>query len=185
MGGGGGYQQSKTDADSSSQSGISNTYKEALSADAYGQQKQMNQMASQAASSPFGYFQGKHANQLIPQGRYGMPMSFDQFGDTMSQDMFARASAGGSMRGQNTPENTGNVVGSAIRGGYQFMTPYLMQNSQYMAELPDKLMAQRLGYLQSAQSSTAGLLGSQSKYESDTDSYGGNANYATFHTGGS
>jgi hypothetical protein len=175
MGGGGGYQQSKQDAESNAQSGISNTYKEPLSAAAYGQQQNMNKMANEFANSPFGYFQGQNVNKLIPQGRYGMPMSFDQFGDTMASDMFSRASAGGSMRGQNTPENTNNVVGSAVRGGYQFMTPYLMQNSQYMAELPDKLMSQRLGYLQSAQSSTSGLLGSQSAYRSEGDSFGVNA----------
>ena len=175
MGGGGGYQQADQQAASASQAGISNTYKEQLSADTYNRSKRMGQMAEEFARSPFGYFQGKNVNQLIPQGKYGMPASFDQYGDTMAKDMFSKASAGGAMRGQTTPENTNNVVGSAIRGGYQFMTPYLLQNSQYMTELPDKLMSQRLGYLQSAQASDAGLLGSQSTYNSSGSSFGVNA----------
>jgi hypothetical protein len=76
------------------------------------------------------------------------------------------------MRGQVTPENTNQIVGSSMLNASQFLMPHILQNQQYLNALPDQLASQRLGYLQADQASKAGLLGSQSDAMGKTRAFG-------------
>jgi hypothetical protein len=172
---GGGYQHS--DQQSSSTSGISRQYKDALSADAYNQSQLYGRQAQEFFQSPFGYFQNQNIRSLIPQNEFGLPIQTTQALNALANNWYSRASAGGAMRGQVTPENTNQVVGSALLNGAQWLIPQITQNQQYLAELPDKLMASRLGYLQSDLATKAGLLGSTSDYRGSGE--GVHFNYAT------
>ena len=139
--------------------GISRTYKEPLSKDAYQENQLLGSMSQQAAQSPFGYFQGQHIRDLVPQNQYGLPMQTTDALQALGNQWFNKASAGGAMRGQVTPENTNQIVGSSMLNASQFLTPYIIQNQQYLNNLPDQLNAQRLGYLQASQAAKTGLLG--------------------------
>jgi hypothetical protein len=167
-----GYNQQKSQQSSASTSGISNDYKDDLSEDAYRESQKYGQAAASYASSPFGYFQGQHVSQLMPQNEFGLPIQTTQALTSLANQWYSKASAGGAMRGQVTPYNTNQVVGSALTSGAQFLAPYIMQNQQYLAELPDKLAASRLSYLQGSQATKASLLGSQSVYQGDSSGFG-------------
>lgn len=162
MSGAFGYSQSESNQASDSTSGISREYKGALSADAYAESQRLTDMSRQAAESPFGYFQGRNIRDLVPQNQYGLPIQTTEALAALGNQWFNKASAGGAMRGQVTPENTNQIVGSAMLNGAQFLTPYILQNQQYLNSLPDQLNAQRLGYLQASQAAKSNLLGTQS-----------------------
>lgn len=153
-------------------SGIDKEYRPAMSADAYGQSRVMRDYANQAASSPFGYFQGRNIRDLVTQNEYGLPIQTSQALAALGNQWFSKASAGGAMRGQITPENTNQIVGSSMLNAAQFLTPYIMQNQQYLNQLPDQLNAQRLGFLQADQDSRARLLGSSSSGQGSSYGFG-------------
>lgn len=172
MSGAFGYSQSDSEQSSNSTSGISRTYKEPLSRDAYDESQLLSRYSRQAAESPFGYFQGQNIRNLVLQNQYGLPMETTQALNALGNQWFSKASAGGAMRGQVTPENTNQIVGSAMLNGAQFLTPYILQNQQYLNALPDQLNSQRLGYLQASQAAKAGLLGSQSNASGQGSGFG-------------
>jgi hypothetical protein len=171
-GGAFGYQQSKTDQSSSSTAGISREYKGAVSRDAYEGSQRLSDMSRQYAESPFGYFQGQNIRDMVPQNQYGLPVQTTEALAALGNQWFSKASAGGAMRGQVTPENTNQIVGSSMLNASQFLMPHILQNQQYLNALPDQLASQRLGYLQADQASKAGLLGSQSDAMGKTRAFG-------------
>lgn len=172
MSGAFGYSQSESSNSSESNSGIGKEYKGALSRDAYAENQSLTEASKQAAESPFGYFQGQQIRSLIPQNQYGLPEQTTQALTALGNQWFNKASAGGAMRGQVTPENTNQIVGSAMLNGSQFLMPYILQNQQYLNGLPDQLNAQRLGYLQASQNAKAGLLGSTSTAQGSGSGFG-------------
>lgn len=166
------YNQSKQAAQQQSEHGISSAYRGALSSDAYTENQYLTDQTRQAVESPFGYYRGQHVNQLVPQGQYGLPAQVDNMVGALGNQWFNKASAGGAMRGQVTPENTNNVVGSAMTNAAQFLTPYILANQQYLQGLPKNLYNQDLGFLQASQSAKASMLGGQSSGTSTGSSFG-------------
>jgi hypothetical protein len=123
-------------------------------------------MAGQFANSPFGFFQGQSVNQLAPiNPATGLPNELNSAMGSMANQMFSKASAGGSLQGMNSPENTAGVVGSSLNNIGQFLTPYVLDYQKYRQQLPEQLMASRLGFLQNTLGSMGAGLGSQSSYK--------------------
>jgi len=169
---GGGYQESSQK--SNSFSGLRGTpYFDTVAPGIANNAKLAGRLAGQFATSPFGYFQGKSVNDLIPTDKTGLPVEVGQALQGMGQDMFSKASAGGALRGQVDQQNTPGVVGSALQNIGQFLTPYIMDFKKYMTSLPDQLMNSRLGFLQNTIGATSPLVGSQSQYTGN--SFGFNA----------
>jgi len=127
--------------------------------------------------SPFGFFQGQSVNELAPVGPNGLPPEVGNALSSYAGQMFNKASAGGAMRGQVTPENTQGIVGSSLNNIGQFLTPYIMDYAKYRQQLPEQLMASRLGFLQNTIGSLSSSLGSESKYSGS--SFGANAGWAS------
>jgi len=173
MSGSFGYNQAESSQQSESTTGISRAYREPLSRDAYEGSQFLGQASREAYDSPFGYYRGQNIRDLVPQNQYGLPIQTTEMLHSLGNQWFSKASAGGSMRGQNTPENTNQIVGSAMLNGAQFLTPYILQNQQYLNGLPDQLYSQRLGYLQADQASRAALLqGGQSNSSGSSNAFG-------------
>lgn len=148
-----------------SKSGLRGPYADRLSADLYGATKNTLGMAKQYANSPFGYFQGQHVSSLVPTNQFGLPVATTGALEAFGDQMFSKASAGGALRGNIQPESTSGVVGSALQGIGQFLIPYITEFQKYMTQLPESLMASRLGFLQNTIGSAAPLLGSESQYK--------------------
>lgn len=178
MAGAFGYQESGQQQESQQASGISRQYKDPLSADAYRENQYLTDQTRQAYDSPFGYYRGQNIRDLVPQNQYGLPIQTTEALAALGNQWFNKASAGGAMRGQVTPENTNQIVGSSMLNASQFLTPYILQNQQYLNQLPDQLMSQRLGYLQASQAAKTGLLGGQST------GYGSGYGYGVQMSGG-
>lgn len=172
MAGAFGYQESGQQQESQQTSGISRQYKDPLSADAYRENQYLTDQTRQAYDSPFGYYRGQNIRDLVPQNQYGLPIQTTEALAALGNQWFNKASAGGAMRGQVTPENTNQIVGSSMLNASQFLTPYILQNQQYLNQLPDQLMSQRLGYLQASQAAKTGLLGGQSTGDGSGYGYG-------------
>lgn len=167
-----GFSQSESNQSSESNTGISKGYKDILSRDAYDENQYLGNASRAAAESPFGFFQNQNIRSLIPQNQYGLPAETTQALGALANQWFSKASAGGAMRGQVTPENTNQIVGSSMLNASQFLMPYILQNQQYLNELPDKLNAQRLGYLQASQEAKARLLGSSGTSQGSGSGFG-------------
>ena len=173
MSGSFGYNQADSSQQSESTTGISRGYRDPLSHNAYEGSQFLGQASREAYDSPSGYYRGQNIRDLVPQNQYGLPVQTTEMLGALGNQWFSKASAGGSMRGQNTPENTNQIVGSAMLNGAQFLTPYVMQNQQYLNGLPDQLYSQRLGYLQADQASRAALLqGGQSNSSGSSNAFG-------------
>ncbi len=172
MSGAFGYSQSDSSQSSESNSGISKGYKDMLSKDAYQENQYLSQASKNAAESPFGYYQGQNIRSLVPQNQYGLPVETTQALQALGNQWFSKASAGGAMRGQVTPENTNQIVGSSMLNASQFLMPYILQNQQYLNALPDQLNSQRLGYLQASQAAKASLLGSSGSAQGQGSGFG-------------
>lgn len=165
MGGGGafGYQESKQD--SQSYSGLRGTqYFDPLANDVSQSSRLLGNLARGYATSPFGYFQGKSTNDLVPTGRFGLPTEVEGALGGLGQDMFSKTSAGGALRGQVDQQNTPGIIGSALQDIGQFLTPYILDFKKYITSLPDQLMNSRLGFLQNTIGAQGPLVGSQSQY---------------------
>lgn len=159
---GGGYQESNQRSDSSS--GFQNTPYFGRAIDAAIKPFEMvGNLATRYAQSPFGFFQGKSVNDLVPTTN-GLPNELMGFLSAATKQMYNKASAGGAMRGQVTPQSTGAVVGSALNNIAQFITPHVLDFKKYMVGLPDTLMNSRLGFLQNTLGAQAPLVGSRSSY---------------------
>ena len=166
---------SSSEQRSESVSGLRGNYADRFSKDLYGVGKDATTLARQYAASPFGFFQGKSVNELVPTNQYGLPVATTNSLNAFGNSMFSKASAGGALRGGVQPESTTGVVGSALQGIGQFLIPYINDFQKYMTQLPDQLMASRLGFLQNTMSSGAGLLGSKSNYSGDSFGFNFNA----------
>lgn len=169
---GGGYQTSNQQSDS--YSGLRGTnYFDGLARNLSQTGSFASNLARKYAKSPFGFFQGKSVNDLVPTGRFGLPVEVEQALSGLGNDMFSKSSAGGALRGQLDQQNTSGVVGSSLSNIGQFLTPYVMDFKKYMTSLPDQLMNSRLGFLQNTLGAASPLLGSQSHYTGN--SWGFNA----------
>jgi hypothetical protein len=92
----------------------------------------------------------------------------------LANKYFADASAGGSLRGQNTPENTNNVVGSALTNFGLAAAPYLQDTWKYTAELPTRLNAANLDYLNNVSQQDAAAMGGSSSSSGSSNAFGFN-----------
>ncbi len=170
---GGAYNTSKQQSDS--QSGLQGTdYFPNVAKNAAVTSNTAGNLARQYASSPFGFFQGKSVNDLVPTNSMGLPVELNAALSQMGNDMFSKASAGGALRGQVDQQNTPGIVGSSLQNIGQFLTPYIMDFKKYMTSLPDTLMNSRLGFLQNTLGAQAPLLGSKSAYSGSSFGIQGN-----------
>lgn len=175
MSGAFGYNEQSHEQSAQSNSGISNGYKGRLSEDAYKENQFLGQESKAAYESPFGFYRGQNIRDMVPQNQYGLPAETTKALNALGNQWFSKASAGGAMRGQITPEHTDQIVGSSMLNASQFLMPYILQNQQYLNELPDKLNSQRLGYLQASQGAKTGLLGNSSSAQGSGSGFGFNA----------
>jgi hypothetical protein len=156
---------SKSKQKSESFSGLRGTPQFAGFAQQYGDTA--NRTASLAHSygqSPVNMFQGQTGQQITNTNPLtGLPMAFNNNLTSFGNQMFANASAGGSMRGQNSPENTQGVVGSAMTNMGATLLPYITDWQKYMIGLPEELKKSRLGMYQSTLGAMAPGLGNQSQ----------------------
>lgn len=172
-----GYNQSKSQQESKSQSGLRGGYADQLSPYLFNTSREATELASRYSKTPFGTFEGRPVSAqdgsgLIQVNNMGLPIETTQALTGIANQYFSKASAGGSFRGQNTPENTEGIVGGALQNLGSFLLPYILQTKQYFTELPDKLMSNRLGFLQNTVASSAPLLGSQSSYTGSSNAFG-------------
>ena len=174
MSAGFGVSQSDGEQRSASNSGVNAGERGAISAGAGQTAALSSQLSEQFARSPFGYFQNQNIRSLVPQNQYGLPVETTQALNALGNQWFNKASAGGAMRGQVTPENTNQIVGSSMLNAAQFLIPQIMQNQQYLNALPDQLASQRMGYLQADMDSRSRLLGSTSQSSGHQSAYGFN-----------
>ncbi len=163
---GGSFGFNKSDQESQAYSGLRGTpYFDPIAGDVSKTSRLLGNTAREYAASPFGFFQGQSGAQLSNTNpATGLPMSFNTALLGITNDLYSRASAGGAMRGQVTPESTGGVVGSAIQNIGQFLTPYIMDWQKYVTGLPETIKNSRLGFLQNTIGATSPLIGSQSNY---------------------
>jgi hypothetical protein len=115
------------------------------------------------ANSPVNMFQGQTGEQISNTNPLtGLPMAFNNNLTSFGNSMFANASAGGSFRGQNSPENTQGVVGSAMTNMGATLLPYITDWQKYVTGLPEELKKSKLGMYQSTLGSMAPGLGAES-----------------------
>lgn len=150
---------------STSYSGLRGTPQFAQFAVDYGNtSSQLARKTRQYANSPFGFFEGQSVDQFAPVSQYGLHPSLNSAMGSVANQMFSKASAGGALQGMVTPQNTEAIVGSSLNNIGSFLTPYIMDYAKYRMQLPEQLMASRLGFLQSTLGSMSPGLGSESKY---------------------
>lgn len=164
---GGGFSKSKQS--SNSDSGLRGTpYFDRFAHNVSDTGNQANALAQQYANSPFGYFQGKSVNELVPTDDSGLPVELSNALGFATKQMYNKASAGGAARGQLSMANTPGIVGSALQNLAQFLTPHILDFKKYMVGLPDTLMNSRLGFLQNTMGASGPLVGSTSAYRGDS-----------------
>lgn len=185
MSAGMGFQEHSGDQQSTSNTGVLPNERTGISQGAGRTAYISENLAEQFARSPFGYFQNQNIRSLVPQNQYGLPVETTQALNALGNQWFNKASAGGAMRGQVTPENTNQIVGSAMLNGAQFLVPQILQNQQYLNALPDQLASQRMGYLQADMDSRSRLLGSSSQSSGSQYGYGFNVQGGVGGGGGS
>lgn len=184
-----GLSKSGSQQQSQSQSGLRGGYAEQISPHLAGVATDASSLSRNFAQTPFGFFMGKKISgpdqdSHIQTDAMGLPIEVQNAMTGIANQYFSKASAGGAMRGQTTPENTQGIVGSALQNMGSFLLPYILQTKQYLTELPDKLMSNRLGFLQNTMASSAPLLGSQSSYTGSSDAFGFNVGGGIGYGGG-
>lgn len=163
MSAGFGYSQNSGTQQSDSYSGIAPQYKGEVSSRANEADARSFDLTRQAVGADYGTYNGQTGAQMLGlDPMTGMPTTFAPYLASMAQNAFNKASAGGAMRGQISPESTNEIVASAIRGMGVQALPYVSQFATQAATLPEQVRAQRLGYLQADQATRSGLLGNQS-----------------------
>jgi len=161
----GGFQQSESSSQNkqSSRQGLQEADAASLSPTTLNTRLFANQYARQAVDSPFGYYQGQKAGDLLNiDPMTGLPRSYGNFMNTAANKYLSEASAGGSMRGQNTPENTNAVAGSALTQMGMAAAPYLQETWKYMNEMPTRMNAANLDFLNNVSQADTAAMGGQS-----------------------
>jgi hypothetical protein len=119
-------------------------------------------LAHEYGQSPVNMFQGQTGEQITNTNPLtGLPMAFNNNLTSFGNQMFANASAGGSMRGQNSPENTQGVVGSAMTNMGATLLPYIADWQKYVTGLPEEMKRSRFGMYQGTLQAMAPGLGAQ------------------------
>lgn len=131
--GGLGYSQAKSK--SSQESGLRGTPYESRSQDqAYRAGTNLAQFSQSAQQDP--RYLMNIGRQMLPGGKYGLGENVDQGVEALGDYSFSQASKSGAMRGQNSPQNTQAVVGSAIQNMLPFLIPQLQQQQQSQFTAP-------------------------------------------------
>ena len=174
-GAGGG--QSGSESTQKARSGLGEGDSKVLSSAALGTRLLANRGAQEAYNSPFGYFRGQSANDLGNiDPNTGLPREATNAFKTMASDALNKYSAGGSLRGMNSPENTNQVVAGAMGSLGGQLIPWILDTKKYLTELPDQLWNNRLSFLNSTAQADAPLLGSESQGNASSSAWNANAN---------
>ena len=170
---GGGFQESNSESKQSSRQGLQAGDAAALSPTTLGTRQFANQYARQAVESPFGFYQGQRGADLLNvDPMTGLPRSYGNFMNTAANKYLSEASAGGSMRGQNTPENTNAVAGSALTQMGMAALPYLQETWKLGNELPMRMFAANLDFLNNTSQQDTAAMGGQSAGSASSGAYG-------------
>ena len=173
---GGGYSESESQTQSKSRQGLQERDAAALSPTTLGTRQYANTYAKNAVESPFGYYKGQSSGDLLDiDPATGLPRSYGRFLSTAGNKFLSDASAGGSMRGQNTPENTNAVVGSALTQMGIAAAPYLQDTWKYQMEMPSKKYAVDLDYLNNVSQQDTAAMGGESASSGSSSAWGFNA----------
>ena len=101
----------------------------------------------------------------------GLPLGATQWMTPFANQELAKFSAGGSYRGQLSPENTGNIVGGTLQGMAGQLIPLATDWGKYTSGLPESVKNSRLGFLNTVTGANTGLLGGQSSGQSSASSW--------------
>lgn len=174
-GAGGG--QSESSSEQRARAGLGEADSKTLSTTTLGTRVLANRGAQEAFHSPVGYFRGQSVNDLGNiDPNTGLPREATNALRTMASDALNKYSAGGSLRGMNSPENTNQVVAGAMGSLGGQLIPWILETKQYLTELPEQLWNNRLNFLNSTGQVDASLLGSESQGSSGSSAWNANAN---------
>lgn len=178
-GGGMGESESRTD----STQGLSRGQKTAFEPTAVRTAELTNRLAADYAESPFGFYQGRTGAQMADTDPLtGLARSSTAWMTPFANQEAAKYSAGGSLRGQWSPENTGNIIGGTLAGMAGQLLPLTQDWAKYTTGLPESVMNSRLGFLNATTGANTGLLGGQGSGQSSAS--GWNANVQVGGSGG-
>lgn len=167
-----GYGQSNSESRTNATQGLDISGKNALQPGALQVAQSANTLAQEYARSPFGTFQGQTGAQMADTDPLtGLPRGATQWMNSFANQEAAKYSAGGSLRGQWSPENTGNIIGGTLQGMAGQLIPLATDWSKYTTALPESVMNSRLGYLNSTTAANTGLLGGQSQGSSNASAF--------------
>lgn len=167
---------SKSRSDTASNQGFDAQYKSAFQPTVFQTAEQANSMAREYAQSPVGYFQGQSTRNILDvDPNTGLPRASTQFLGSLANQEMAKFSAGGSHRGQWSPDNAPSIVQGALMGVADKVLPMQADYSKFMAGLPDQLMNSRLGFLNSVNAGNSSLIGGSSTGSSSASSWNAGA----------
>lgn len=121
-----------------------------------------------------------YRNQAIPQFNMsstipGLFKEQEGAANAFANNLFAKASAGGALRGQFSPNNTPGIVGSAITNMGATLFPMISQNLQNAMLIPEQIRTQRFNNVMSPLQALIAGLGSTSSGSSNSLAFGGGA----------
>jgi hypothetical protein len=106
--------------------------------------------------------------RMLPGGKFGMGENADAGVGEYGNMMFNNASANSAFKGQTSPENMSNVIGSAVTNSLPFLIPQMQQFQQMQFMAPQSLM----GTARASADYWNRALGAQSDSSSYNDSFG-------------
>lgn len=130
-----------------------------------------------------------YRNKAVPQFNMsqkipGLFQEQEGAANVFANNMFSKASAGGAMRGQFSPNNTPGIVGSAITNMGAQLFPIIGQNLQNQMLLPEQIRTQRFQNVLSPLQALIQGLGSNSSGSSSSLGVGGGGSYGGGGGGG-
>lgn len=95
--------------------------------------RQLTNFSNQMMASPQAML--NYGKQMLPGGKYGLGENSDAAVEQLGNYQFNKASADSSTRGQLSPNNMSNVIGSSIQNSLPFLIPQIQafQTQQFMA----------------------------------------------------
>ena len=172
VGGGSSKSASQTD----SVQGLSRVGKAALEPVALLNADRANNLSHEYALSDPRFFQGLSGGQIAgTDPNTGLASGATQWMTPFANQEAAKYSAGGSLRGQWSPENTQNIIGGTLTGMAGQLIPMAQDWQKYTSALPESLKNSRLNFYNATTGANTGLLGGAATGQSNASSWNANA----------
>lgn len=102
--------------------------------------------SADAANDPAGLDFLPALNQLIPLGKYGLPVGAEAGVAQLGRDLFGQASSSRALRGGMTPMDLEGVLGDAIRSASGQLIPLSTQTAMQRAQMLPAFRQASFGY---------------------------------------